>query len=100
MKVTSGNSNRLEAPKKLSAEDIAAKVARKFGKEAEVKKASPTPKQEDSAEISKKETLAHGDIGENNPNSDVTREKLKGLLKSGGFDFNDKERKALAQILK
>lgn len=101
MRVTSGNSNPVAtAPKKLSAEEIQAKIAAKFGREAEIKKAPPKPKTQDNANISKQETVAHGDIGNNDPNSDVTREKLKGLLKSGGFKFNDKERKALAQILK
>jgi hypothetical protein len=36
----------------------------------------------------------------NDPNSDVTREKLKGLVVSGSFSFNDKERETLKNILK
>jgi len=40
-----------------------------------------------------------GDVGLNNPNDPVTREKLKGLLGSGGIMFGDKEREVLAKIL-
>ena len=36
----------------------------------------------------------------NNPSSDVTREKLKGLVVSGAFTFNEKERETLKNILK
>ena len=40
-----------------------------------------------------------GDIGKNDPTDTVTQEKLKGLLRSGGFNFNQKERAALKDIL-
>lgn len=39
------------------------------------------------------------DIANNDPNSDVTREKLKGILSAGGFSFNPKERDVLSKIL-
>jgi hypothetical protein len=92
--------------KKLSKEDIAAKVAAKFGKKSLPKKVEK-PKV-DEAEVSnkakQKEAVAKddavGDIGKNDPNSEMTQEKLKAVLKSGAFAFNDKERKALSQILK
>ena len=102
MKVTSGNSQNQvsKAPEKLSSDDIAAKVAAKFGKEAQVKKAAPKPDPDTKVELNTQEAVAHSDIGNNDPNSELTKEKLRGLLKAGGFDFNDKERKALSQILK
>ena len=104
LKVTPGQglNHAPKSSKKLSADEIAAKVASKFGKEAVIKKKDPPkPSAEvDTADIHSKETVAHGDIGKNDPNSELTREKLKGILKGGGFNFNDKERKALAQILK
>ena len=40
------------------------------------------------------------DIGDNNPASLMTQEKLKSLLKSGAFHFNENEKKVLAEILK
>ncbi len=41
-----------------------------------------------------------GAIGNNDPNSLMTREKLKELLRSGAFSFNESEKKVLAEILK
>ncbi len=35
----------------------------------------------------------------NNPEDPVTKEKLKHVLNSNGFNFSDKERKALGEIL-
>lgn len=40
-----------------------------------------------------------GDVGLNNPNDPMTREKLKSLLSSGAVNFGDKERAVLAKIL-
>ena len=39
-------------------------------------------------------------VGANNPASSMTQEKLKSLLKSGAFHFNENEKKVLAEILK
>lgn len=44
-------------------------------------------------------TELKSDVGLNKPNDPGTQEKLKGLLKSGGFNFSDKERDALSSIL-
>ena len=88
--------------KKLSKEDIDAKIKAKFGEKAEKKKA-PEEKVEfsDKSKAKAKEgESTMGDIGSNKPDAAETREKLKSILKMGGFDFNDKERKALATILK
>jgi len=40
------------------------------------------------------------DIGKNDPKAPETRGKLQTLLSSGGFNFSEKEREALSQILK
>lgn len=40
------------------------------------------------------------DVGKNDPNDLATHGKLKDVLKSGAFSFNDKERQTLNQILK
>lgn len=48
---------------------------------------------------SKEDHLLKSDVENNDPNAEVTRGKLKDLLRSGGFNFNPKERKALSQIL-
>lgn len=95
IKVNSNVPSQVE--RKLSPEEIKQKITQKFGNEAKPKKAVPVA---DKVEINSKETVAHSDIGKNDPNSEITREKLKTILKVGGFDFNDKERSALAQILK
>ena len=43
--------------------------------------------------------ILKSDVGSNNPASDVTQEKLRLILKNGGFSFNQKEQAALSQIL-
>jgi hypothetical protein len=40
-----------------------------------------------------------GDIGDNDPNNDMTQEKLRKILDSKAFHFNEKERKTLEEIL-
>ena len=40
-----------------------------------------------------------GDIKSNNPNSEETKDKIKGLLVTGSFNFNEKEKAALQEIL-
>jgi len=49
-------------------------------------------------EPSKGHVLA-SDIAKNDPNLPETTEKLKSLLSTGAFAFNDKEREALSKIL-
>lgn len=102
LKVTNGNiqNQKAAAPKKLSPDEIAQKIAGKFGKTAEIKKPAPKITPDTTTEINSQETIAHSDIDKNDPSSELTREKLRGLLTGGGVMFNDKERKALAEILK
>lgn len=100
MKVENSNkANITSKPKKVTREELEAKLEEKFGKIKKVKK--PV---EDKVEVSsnKKDhtvSKAPGDMS-NNPESVETREKLKEILKTGAFEFNEGERKALANILK
>ncbi len=102
MKVESSQPTNITKPKgKLSKEQIQAKISAKFGNKA----APKAPKiVEDKVEIESKskemETKEIGDIKTNDPNSQITQDKLKDILKTGAFQFNEKERKTLAKILK
>lgn len=84
------------APKRPSDSEIRDKVEAHFtklrSKNAPQAKATPVAEAE--------ETEFQGDIKDNNPNSAVTQEKLKSLLSSGGFGWNDREREVLSKILK
>ena len=72
---------------------------------AEAKKAAKAKAAAAEAELSKKKGVKNsteagfGDVQSNDPNSEVTREKLRALLKTGAFSFNDGERSALNDIL-
>ena len=46
-----------------------------------------------------KKVLLHSDVDKNDPNDTNVQEKLRGLLGSGGFGWNEKERAALSEIL-
>lgn len=101
MKTTDATSQKpLSRVEKKQAE-IRAKLAAKFGdKVLPEKKAA---KVEISAKAEKrleKGDEKFADISDNDPNKEETRAKLHGLLKSGGFQFSDKERAALSEILK
>lgn len=82
-------------------EKLKAKFGNKFDKAETINDKNKVEKEK--VEISKralsksKENV--GDISDNSPSSDLTQEKLKGLIRSGGFNFNDKEREALSNIL-
>lgn len=106
MKVNSaiGQENRPQiskSKKELSNDEILAKVKEKFGNKASPKKAPPTEKVEVSKNAQQKAQVeeGNGDIGKNDPKSEVTREKLRAILKTGGFSFSDSERTALNKIL-
>ena len=77
---------------------IAAKKAKKIkpptASEIETKKAPMTANEAaDKAKVI-------SDVGDNRPDSEETKEKLKDALKMGSFAFSDKEKKVLASILK
>ncbi len=90
------------AKKAMSQDDVKAKIMAKFGKDL-TKKPKATV---DKVELSSKKGVTNsdeenfGDIGKNIPDSAVTQERLKSILKNGGFQFNEKERQALSTILK
>lgn len=73
-------------------------------KEASAKKEQPK-NIEDRVELTVKTTVRDkektviGDVGANDPNDPTVHEKLKGLLRSGAFNFNDQERNVLGTIL-
>lgn len=56
-------------------------------------------KTESQVEVETEEEPIIGDIGKNDPNDTDTQEKLKTILKSGGFAFSPKEREVLGDIL-
>jgi hypothetical protein len=104
MKVDSSASKNItkKTSEKLSHDDIKAKLKAKFGDKIQKKEAKPV---EDKVDLKGKKGLKEGepefgDIKSNDPNSVATHEKLKGILKSGAFQFSDKERSTLAKILK
>lgn len=90
-----------------SQDEIKAKIKAKFGKDLDDK---PVAKEADtrvelssnakSKGVSNNSEEGFGDIKNNDPKSPETQEKLKSLLKTGGFNFSDKERQVLSQILK
>lgn len=91
-------------------EELRAKLAEKFGDKFKAKAEIDKEKQQAKAaevEISDSaKKKAHidpegfGDVKNNDPNSEETKIKLKALLQTGGFNFSDKERGALSEILK
>ncbi|WP_290734677.1 hypothetical protein [Halobacteriovorax sp. JY17] len=62
-----------------------------LGNPEEVEKKANTPEA--------KKVLLHSDVDKNDPKDTNVQEKLKGLLGSGGFGWNEKERAALSEIL-
>lgn len=87
-----------------SNEDIKAKLAAKFGdklKLPEKKKVQVEKKVELTGRgIKSSDDKDFGDVKSNDPDAEMTQEKLRTILKMGGFDFNEKERSALRTILK
>ena len=87
-------------PKKPSPEEIRERLKAKFGDK--VKEKPKKPKVEDKVELREQSLDVHqtATVGKNDPNSEVTQDKLRDILRKGAFDFKPAERKALAQILK
>lgn len=83
---------------------IKARVQEKFGIKIGEKKQEKAEGKDVMVSINSKgekkvKEEAFGDIKSNNPADENTQEKLKGLLRTGGFHFNAKERAALGAIL-
>lgn len=100
--MSSISTNATNLPKSQSLQDkLRSKFGDKFNRAQELNEAKK--KDVDSVEISGKtkdlKGAVTGDIKDNNPDSELTQAKLKGLIKTGGFNFSDKERSALAEIL-
>jgi serine/threonine-protein kinase RIO1 len=69
-------------------------------KEAKVLKTEKAELKKVAAKLKRKQMIASGEATEATfKDPEVTKSKLKGLLQSGGFKFNAKEREALGQIL-
>jgi hypothetical protein len=66
---------------------------------AEATEAKPAVQSQAEAE-EVAEHLLESDVGKNDPNDEMTRSKLQTLVTSGGFNFSEKEREVLSQILK
>lgn len=88
----------------LEKEALRARIAEKFGDKFKDKKTKPKQDLVELSNSAKKD--AHidpdgfGDIKKNDPKSESTQAKLKGLLRAGGFNFSEKERSVLSEILK
>lgn len=108
MKVSSAQnspqSQEGQKSKKLSQKEVRDKIKAKFGDKALEKKEKPVV--EDKVEVKGNKGVKNsseedfGDIGKNDPSDQLTHDKLKEVLKSGAFHFNDRERATLAKILK
>jgi len=99
----------------LTNDELKAKLAAKFGKSIGYAKEKAAAKALEKVaaelELSKKAKLkgnsgndhttkeGFGDVKLNNPKSEDTRDKLRGILKMGAFSFSDKEKAALGDIL-
>ncbi|GEM_PF-6274658 len=59
---------------------------------------NPEELEKDAGEEDKK-VLLHSDVQKNDPKDTNVQNKLKGLLATGGFGWNEKERAALTEIL-
>ena len=90
-----------EAPvKNLSDEEIIAKLkAKKSVTEAKEAAKSEVKVEKSPDNEEEKDLLLKSDIGTNNPNDPTVKEKLKDILKSGAFSFNQKEKDVLSKIL-
>lgn len=102
MKITNSD----QAPKSISQNEIQKRLKEKFGdkfqsvadKKIEIKdEVSIISKKKIEKELSENPVI--GDIGKNDPSSEETQEKLKAILKTGAFEFNERERGALQEIL-
>lgn len=99
------NNLNLEKEKiKAEKAELKHKLAEKFGDRFKpVKKGDSTVVLSKEA-IEKSKTAAKNDMNDgviksNDPNSEETKEKLRGLLATGSFQFNEKEKDALEEIL-
>lgn len=102
---------RKERPNDLSRSEIRSKIENhKREKEKDFQVEIDASKAKKKAEVIKNATKAKvevtpegepfGDVKKNDPNDPGTKEKLKGVLTAGAFNFSAKERDVLSKILK
>ena len=95
------NSKKLDF--KLEQAAIKTRLKEKFGDRFKaVKKGDSTVVISKEAYQKSQEAAKNGiktDLNIDSPNSEETKDRLRGLLSSGTFSFNDKERSALSEIL-
>jgi len=96
MKVNAGKQiNKQPTAKEISRAEVEAKLKAKFGK-------IPTRKKRE-VKIEEKVELKTGPLSPAEEKAEkkvLTGERLKNILKNGGFQFSEAERKALGSILK
>lgn len=99
-------SNSDSASQNISKAEIQKRLKDKFGDKFETLASKKEEVKDEVNIVSKKriekdlkEEPVIGDIGKNDPKSETTQEKLRGILRTGAFHFNDKERGALQEIL-
>ncbi len=79
---------------------IKEKIKAKFGDKFKEKKKPEEKVELSNSSVKNSSEEDFGDLKSNDPNSSVTKDKLKDILRSGAFEFNPKERETLAKILK
>lgn len=103
MDINNATSQKVASQKNKARLELQKKLQAKFGDKVIPKKKPKVDEAQISEKAKKKVAIGadeFGDIKSNNPTSEETREKLKGLLKTGAFNFSEKERAALKDILK
>jgi len=104
MKLTGAAKHKYMQSKKMEikAEKLALqqKLAAKFGDKFQaVKNKDDTVVISKEAALKAEEAKDSASIKSDDPNSEETKAKLKGLMRTGDFNFNDKEQEALEEIL-
>jgi hypothetical protein len=85
-------------PQKLSESEVRAKIEQ--NRATENATTSQIKKRLDVRKLESEETSVIGDVGKNDPTDSMTQQKLKSMLQANAFNFSQKEREALADILK
>lgn len=94
----------LKPPKAVSTPAAAESLAKELAGSSKLEKPEEKPveisaeKSEGKTETAEKHTLK-SDVSANDPKDPVTQSKLKHVLSSGAFQFSDKEKEALKDIL-
>ena len=95
MKVNMAHSSQL-TPRQSKENHIKARLKAKFGDKIQEKKAKKVDSEISHQNLQVKQEAT---VGKNDPSSVGTQDKLRDLLKTGAFDFDQKERRVLDKIL-